>query len=202
MFIFYNKCFTNKLINLNYLFIIYLTITTAFYFEKYVKIRAWDDLQKNDLLTSFKGEEIDIRFKHLNWKTTYFKDSNYEKNTIKELLIYLKKLDDDYHYIMITDYQIYNAILNRKDFSPVKYWFVGATYPHKKNPSREKFEIFFKNKINNNNIQEIIIDGTANFNEDNLNEFMWLSRCLTKNKDYFFTNDDIKIYNIRENCIN
>jgi len=124
------------------LFIIYLAITTAFYFEKYVKIRAWDDLQKNDLLTSFKGEEIDIRFKHLNWKTTYFKDSNYEKKTINELLIYLEKLDNDYHYIMITDYQIYNAILNRKDFSPVKYWFVGATYPHINNPNREKFEIY------------------------------------------------------------
>lgn len=202
IFIFYNKCFTNKSINLNYLFIIYLAITTAFYFEKYVKIRAWDDLQKNDLLTSFKGEEIDIRFKHLNWKTTYFKDSNYEKKTINELLIYLEKLDNDYHYIMITDYQIYNAILNRKDFSPVKYWFVGATYPHINNPNREKFEIFFKNKINNNNIQEIIIDGTANFNEDKLNEFKWLSKCLTQNKDYFFTSDNIKIYNIRNNCIN
>ena len=103
---------------------------------------------------------------------------------------------------MITDYQIYNAILNRKDYSPVKYWFIGATYPHANNPNRESFEIFFKNKIKDNNIQEIIIDGTANFSENNLNEFKWLRSCLTQNKNYSFTNTNIKIYNIKKNCIN
>ena len=200
--VFYIKFYNNKLTNLNYLFIIYLAITTAFYFEKYVKIRSWDDLQKNALQNGFKGEEIDIKFNNLNWKTAYFEDPIFEKKTINELLIYLKKLDDNYHYIMITDYQIYNAILNRKDYSPVKYWFIGATYPHVNNPNRESFDIFFKNKIKDNDIQEIIIDGTANFSEDNLNEFKWLSNCLTQNKNYYFTNAKIKIYNIKKNCIN
>ena len=133
--------------------------------EKYVKIRAWDDLSKDSLLTAFKGEEINHKFKNLNWKTIYFENSNDEKKTIKELLIYLRNLDDNYNYIMITDYQIYNVILNRKDFSPVKYWFVGATYPHINSQNRESFENFFKNKIKDNNIKEIIIDGSANFND-------------------------------------
>jgi len=200
--LFCNKFYKNRSINLNYLFIIYLAITTSFYFEKYIKIRSWDDLPKNALESSFKGGEIDIMFKNLNWKTAYFKDSNFEKKTINELLIYLKKLDDSYHYIMITDYQIYNAILNRKDYSPVKYWFIGATYPHVNSPNRESFETFFKNKIKDNNIQEIIIDGTANFSEDNLNEFKWLRSCLAQNTTYSFTNTNIKIYNIKKNCIN
>ena len=200
--VFYSKLYNSKLVNLNYLFIIYLAITTSFYFEKYIKIRSWDDMQKDAVQSSFKGEEIDIKFKNLNWKTTYFKDSSIEKKNINELLVYLKKLDDNYHYILITDYQIYNAILNRKDYSPVKYWFIGATYPHANNPNREDFEIFFKNKIKDNNIQEIIIDGTANFSENNLNEFKWLRSCLTQNKNYSFTNTNIKIYNIKKNCIN
>jgi len=179
-----------------------LAITTSFYYEKYVKIRSWDDLKKNDLQSSFKGEQIDIMFKNLNWKTINFQDSNLEKQTINELLIYLKTLDENYNYIMITDYQIYNAILNRKNFSPVKYWFVGATYPHINNPNRNEFEIFFKNKIINNNIQEIMIDGSANFNENDLNEFKWLATCLLRNKDYSFKNENIKIYKIKKNCIN
>ena len=202
IFLFYKKFFNHNLQNLNYLFIIYLAITTCFYFEKYIKIRSWDDLKKNDLQSSFKGGQIDVMFKNLNWKTSYFQDTNKEKQTINELLVYLKKLDKNYHYIMITDYQIYNAILNRKDFSPLKYWFVGATYPHLNNPNRKKFEIFFKKKIIDNNIQEIIIDGTANFNDNDLNEFKWLKSCLTQNTDYFFTNDSIKIYNIKKKCIN
>ena len=202
IFLFYKKFFNHNLQNLNYLFIIYLAITTCFYFEKYIKIRSWDDLKKNDLQSSFKGGQIDVMFKNLNWKTVYFQDTNKEKQTINELLVYLKKLDKNYHYIMITDYQIYNAILNRKDFSPLKYWFAGATYPHLNNPNRKKFEIFFKKKIIDNDIQEIIIDGTANFNDNDLNEFKWLKSCLIQNTDYFFTNDSIKIYNIKKKCIN
>ena len=202
IFLFNKKFFKNKLKYLNFLFVIYLAITTSFYYEKYVKIRSWDDLKKNDLQSSFKGEQIDIMFKNLNWKTINFQDSNLEKQTINELLIYLKTLDENYNYIMITDYQIYNAILNRKNFSPVKYWFVGATYPHVNNPNRNEFEIFFKNKIINNNIQEIMIDGSANFNENDLNEFKWLATCLLRNKDYSFKNENIKIYKIKKNCIN
>ena len=30
---------------------------------------------------------------------------------------------------------------NPNRFSPVKYWFVGATYPHVNNPNRNEFEI-------------------------------------------------------------
>ena len=42
-----------------------------------------------------------------------------------------KNLDKNVNYILISDYQIYNAILNKKDFSPVKYWFENATYHQK-----------------------------------------------------------------------
>ena len=66
LFVLYNKFLNKKLANLNFLFIVYLTIGTSFYFEKYVKIRAWDDLSKDSLLTAFKGEEINHKFKNLN----------------------------------------------------------------------------------------------------------------------------------------
>ena len=47
-----------------------------------------------------------------------------------------------------------------------------------------------------------MIDGSANFNEDDLNEFKWLATCLLRNKDYSFKNENIKIYKIKKNCIN
>ena len=59
---------------------IYLFITTSFYFEKYVKIRAWDDLRKNEISQSFNAQIIDNKLKYLKWKTVYFKDTETEKN--------------------------------------------------------------------------------------------------------------------------
>ena len=39
--------------SINNLLLVYLFVTTCLYFEKYIKIRAWDDLSKNQLSKSF-----------------------------------------------------------------------------------------------------------------------------------------------------
>ena len=62
-------------------------------------------------------------------------------------MTYLRNLDSNENYILISDYQIYNLILDKKDFSPVKYWHRNATYPSKKHKLRKNFELFFKKKI-------------------------------------------------------
>ena len=102
--------------SINNLLLIYLFVTTCLYFEKYVKIRAWDDLSKNQLSKSFDAGLIDAKFKYLKWKTVYYEDAEDEKKLIFSTLNYLKNLDKNVNYILISDYQIYNAILNKKIF--------------------------------------------------------------------------------------
>lgn len=197
LIVFYKKK-QKKNIHINFLVISYLLITTSLYFEKYVKIRAWDDLKKNDITKSFKGSAIDQSLKYLNWKTVYFDDPEEEKKLILETLNYLKNLDNDINYILISDYQIYNLILDKKDLSPVKYWNVGLTYPKKNHSLRENFEIFFKNKILDNNVSLIIFDGYSNFKIGELEQFDWLKNCTQKIKDLKY----LQIFSINKVCLN
>lgn len=190
--------FLKKNILLKDLVIIYLLISTCFYFEKYVKSRAWDDLNEEKMLLYFKGEEIDKKLRYLKWRTINFEDINEEKKLIIETLAFLKNLDNNTNYILISDYQIYNTILNRKDFSPVKYWFSDATYPSKNKTLRDDFEQFFKNKIKNNNISLIIIDNTAKFKSTELKDFNWLYPCL--NELSHKMNNSINIFKVKTGC--
>ena len=186
--------------SINNLLLVYLFVTTCLYFEKYIKIRAWDDLSKNQLSKSFDAGLIDAKFKYLKWKTVYYEDAEDEKKLIFSTLNYLKNLDKNVNYILISDYQIYNAILNKKDFSPVKYWFENATYPSKNHRLREKFEMFFKSKITKNNVSQIIIDNTAKFKSEELFEFSWLYNCLEK-RNNFAQDEIIDVFLIKNNCI-
>lgn len=192
--------FLKKKVSISLLFIVYLFISSSLYFEKYIKIRAWDDLKKNDLSSSFDAVIIDPKLKRLNWKTIYFEDTNKEKILIFDTLNYIKSLDPKTNYILISDYQIYNLILNKEDHSPVKYWFKDATYPNKNHKLRNKFESFFKHKLINKDVSQIILDNTAKFSSDELIEFPWLYKCLEKQKDLLFSKD-LEIFLIKKNCI-
>jgi hypothetical protein len=186
--------------SINSLCLTYLFITSCLYFEKYIKIRAWDDLNKNDLIQSFDAGTIDSKFKYLKWRTVYFERADEEKKLIFSTLNYLKNLDKDINYLLISDYQIYNAILDRKDFSPVKYWFQGATYPSRDHILRKKFEEFFKSKLIKNNVTEIIFDNTAKFKSKELSEFSWLYDCLEK-KNNFKQEKYLQVFLIKNGCI-
>ena len=122
-----------------------------------------------------------------------------EKNLIVETLAFLKSINSEDNYILISDYQIYNAILNKRDYSPVKYWFKDATYPSKNKTLRSDFEKFFRNKIINNNISIIVVDNTANFKTNEINEFAWLNNCLKKIKINNDSNFDA--FRIKKNCV-
>tara|TARA_X000000950_G_scaffold13194_1_gene14223 strand:+ start:5802 stop:7463 length:1662 start_codon:yes stop_codon:yes gene_type:complete len=192
--------YLKKRVTINNLLLVYLFITSCLYFEKYVKIRAWDDLRKDQVSKGFDGSLIDSKFKFLKWRTVYYENIEEEKKLIFSTLNYLKSLDENVNYILISDYQIYNAILNKKDFSPVKYWFENATYPSKNHKLRDKFEMFFKSKIENNKISQIIIDNTAKFQSEELSEFSWLYNCLDK-KSSFAQEEIIDVFLIKKNCI-
>ena len=122
-----------------------------------------------------------------------------EKNLIFDTFEYLKSLDSDERYILITDYQIYNLILDKKDLSPVKYWHPNATYPSKNHKLRKNFENFFKSKIVDNKVTQIIIDNTARFKNDEIKEFEWLNKCLNRKK--LTSNNNLYIFHVKKNCL-
>ena len=196
IFIFVIK-YKNKF-KIEYLIVTYLLICTALYFEKYVKLRQWDDIlfDKNKI---FKGEEIDSKFKNLEWQTVYFDKTIEEKNFLLEMKNFLENQKQS-NYLYITDYQLFNVILKRKDFSPVKYWHYNTSFPGKSHPYRENFENFFKLKLKENNVELIISDGTA-ISLENIYEFSWIKKCLIKKENKKFGSKNIVILKINLNCI-
>ena len=196
IFIFVIK-YKNKF-KIEYLVVTYLLISTALYFEKYIKLRQWDDILF-DKKKIFKGEEIDLKFKNLKWQTVYFDNTIKEKKFLLEMKNFLETQKET-NYLFISDYQLFNVILKRKDFSPVKYWHYNTSFPGKLHPNRENFENFFKLKLKENNVELIISDGTA-ISLKNIYDFSWIKNCLIKKEIKKFGNKNIIIIKINLNCI-
>ena len=153
---FYLKKIKSFSISLNFLLIIYLLLSSFYYFEANVNSRKYKDISYEKNIISFDGSKIDKFFQNLNWKLNSEVSKKIFIKKIKTTISFLNKLDQN--YILITDFQFYNLILNKKDFSPVKYWATEISYPSKKNELRKNFEEFFLNKILNNKIEYIIVD--------------------------------------------
>ena len=138
---FYLKKIKNFSISLNFLLIIYLLLSSFYYFETNVNSRKYKDISYEKNIISFDGSKIDKFFLNLNWKLNSEVSEEVFIKKIKSTISFLEKLDQN--YILITDFQFYNLILNKKDFSPVKYWATEISYPSKKNELRKNFEEFF-----------------------------------------------------------
>ena len=190
--------YKNKL-KIDHLIITYLIITTLLYFEKYIKLRQWDDIlfDKNKI---FKGEIIHPKFKNLKWQTVYFEDTNDEKEFILGMKKFLQDLKNT-NYLYITDYQLFNVILDKKDLSPVKYWHYNTSFPGKSHPRRNKFESFFKSKLKKDKTNLIISDRTA-ISDEMIYEFSWIKNCaLTEQTDLKIGNKSIILIKIDLQCI-
>ena len=193
---FYFKKIKNYSINLNFLLVIYLLLSSFHYFETNVNSRKYKDVSYEKNVISFDGSKIDKFFLNLNWELNSEASEEVFIKKIRSTISFLEKIDGN--YILITDFQFYNLILNNKDFSPVKYWATEISYPSKKNELRKNFEEFFLKKILKNNIEYIIVDQNATLLKENILDFSFLSKCL-ENK---FIKKDLKleIYKFRFNC--
>ena len=193
---FYLKKIKNYSINLNFLLVIYLLLSSFHYFETNVNSRKYKDVSYEKNVISFDGSKIDKFFLNLNWELNSEASEKVFIKKIRSTISFLEKIDGN--YILITDFQFYNLILNNKDFSPVKYWATEISYPSKKNELRKNFEEFFLKKILKNNIEYIIVDQNATLFKENILDFSFLSKCL-ENK---FIKKDLKleIYKFRFNC--
>ena len=193
---FYFKKIKNYSINLNFLLVIYLLLSSFHYFETNVNSRKYKDVSYEKNVISFDGSKIDKFFLNLNWELNSEASEEVFIKKIRSTISFLEKIDGN--YILITDFQFYNLILNNKDFSPVKYWATEISYPSKKNELRKNFEEFFLKKILKNNIEYIIVDQNATLLKENILDFSFLSKCL-ENK--FIKKDlELEIYKFRFNC--
>ena len=181
------------------LILIYSILLTFFYFNKVITNRFWLDIFNPNWKSGLDARVIDDKLKGLIWLSNNQKTKE-EVKEIKNNIEYLKNLKQN--YIVITHVQIYSVLLQKKNFSPVKYWWNNQTYPENKTLSRKKFDDFFIKKINKNNIKKIIIlDDVKNKHTGNfkIEEFEWLKSCSKKNNEKKI---DADIYDIYKTCFN
>ena len=175
------------------LVIVYTLLIALLYFETIVRNRYWHDIVNPNWDNAVAAEQIDLKLKGLVWLSG---ESNTQKEilNIENNLSYLKSLDEN--YIIITNFQIYSAILDIQNFSPVRYWWNKLSYPSKGNKYRNEFDVFFQNKINKNNVKKIIVLSDINQENVDINEFEWLKDCTLRSQE----NEKIKILNVTTQC--
>ena len=172
-------------------FLILVLFFTSFYFEKFVKIRRFNDIFHN-VSTFVPGKNISPKFSGLRWKTNYV-NTNEEIEMITFVLNHKNIRDDD--LLVITNLQIYNFLTDRENNSPVKYWLKDKSYPSNKNPLRINFENFFQEKIKEKNITKILV---INDNDFKLEEFDFLSDCFGLSNVLKY---QIKEYEKKDACV-
>jgi hypothetical protein len=173
-------CFISYFKKINFLsnqnlLIIYLIFSTFYYFQTSVDARKYKDLNSDYKIFSFDGSRIDKKFANVRWSTSYRLVEKKEIESFKFKINLLKNLDEK--FIIITDYQIFNSILKINDYSPVKYWHTGVSYPAKHSKYRIKFENFFKEKLIKNNVNYIIIDNNTSVFTEKIDDYEFLSKC-------------------------
>ena len=188
IFFYIKKIKYYKIINL---FIIINIVLSFIYFDKFVKIRRFNDVF-NTVDEYVEGATLSKKLFGLRWKTNIV-DTEFEIKRINYILNHQSVKQDT--TLIITNLQIYNFILNKKNNSPVKYWMENKSYPSNTSIHKKSFDSFFKSKINKNRIKKIIIVEDTDFN---LNDFIWLKNCLFLEEN---EKKDIKIFNLKENCL-
>ena len=196
LFIFFYSKKRNFFSNQN-LLIVYLIFSSYYYFQTSVDFRKYKDVNINNKDLIFNGSKIDRKFKNVQWITSYGINQEEEVKSIKYKINLLERLDGN--FILISDYQIFNSILELKDFSPVKYWHTGVSYPDITSHNRSNFEIFFKSKLINKNVKYIILDDKASVFEENIEDYKFLYECLKMTKKTVQYN--IKIYKLNIPCL-
>ena len=179
------------------LLLIYLVFSTFYYFQTSIEIRKYKDIDYTMISKSFDGYKINDKFKKVKWLTSYGTLEKYEIDLFNSKIGVLKSLDNN--FIFISDYQIFNSILDLKDYSPVKYWHTGVSYPDKDSKYRANFENFFLNKIIQNNVHYVLIDKKASVFQEKIEDFIFFNKCSKKIEKK--VNNSLKIYKLNNLCL-
>jgi len=185
---------------MNFLLLFYIIFTTLIYYDKLINSIKWLDIYNpNWKKNSIDAALLDKKLNGLKWISND-PNTNEEFLKVKQNLEYIKDNIKDVNFIIITHYQIYNMILETKNFSPVKYWWADSSYPISNNKLKKKFNDFFIKKIKDNNIEKLIVLDDVTSENFDIKNFEWTSKCVSLKKEA--SNEFRKVYEINKICLN
>ncbi len=173
---------------INIFFVVFTIFLTIKYHERFNLERKFHDLQNVDLKNFSQASNIDESLYPLKWVTSNTKNNpNSEINLIKSFTAEIEKSKNN--ILLISNHNFIDSITSKKIFSIVKN-YDPVTIPKKNNKYRIKFNNFFKQKLKEKNIQEIILFFPQISNIDlvkkSINEFLG-KNCLSSENINFAT---------------
>ena len=152
----------SKKIFVNLLMIFVCFLITAKYHLRFNETRKFHELNYVNFKLASEAKEIDDKLVGLKWITPEFKDNSLsEIILIKEIKSHLQ--NDQRNKMLITNYSFFSVILDKKLYSPGRWYLSdGTDYPLKNNKFFEKYKNFFINLIKQNNIQVIYMTEPLN----------------------------------------
>ena len=189
LIIFLNDKFKIKSKNIiNIFFVVFTIILTIKYNERFNLERKFHDLQGIDLKNFSQASSIDETLYPLKWITSNTKkDPDSEINLIKSFVIEIENSKNN--ILLISNHNYIDSITSKKIFSIVKN-YDPVTIPKKNNKYRIEFNNFFKQKLKEKNIQEIILffPQVSNINllEKSISDFLG-KNCLSSENINFAT---------------
>lgn len=158
------------------LFVCVIIFASFKYYFEYNDKRKFMDLQNVDLTKSEKAKQISKKFKNLNWITPSFsKNPQEEINLLKEVIEIINS-DDEENIALITHYQFFSLILEKK-FHIINRWYFPQNNTHP-TTYKNKYYTFYNKKINlnlkKNKIKKIYFVETylKEFDFINYNDFL------------------------------
>ena len=135
-------------------FLVSIFLLVLKYHERFNINKKFHDLQNVKLKNSIPALAIDKSLHPLMWITSEYQDPNEEFDLIKSALLEIK--NSNKKLLMISNYNFLDSISDKKIYS-ITRTFDDVTLPNKKNKFYKKFKSFIKDKIEKENIEEIII---------------------------------------------
>lgn len=137
-------------------FIIFLLISSSYYFITYVHNRTFMDLRNVDLNKAIDAGQINNRLSGIKWITIFYPEK--PEQEIKKINFAVEILKNDKEKKMIiTDYQFISVFLNQYDYAVTRFWYDFHGYPSSDNKFFEYWKKFVLNKIEENKIRHIYV---------------------------------------------
>ena len=154
----FSHIYIDQIIKKKYLiyFIIFLALSSTTYYKiSYVDNRKFMELENVKLENLEKGENIDIKLKHLNWINPRFTGLPSEEISLLKKTINI--LSDDYkNKFLITHYQFIGSLLANNTYS-FNRTYDNVAYPDKNNKYHKQYKEFFLHHLLNKKIEAIYV---------------------------------------------
>jgi len=159
IFLAFSHIFSDIFLKIKYLknfFIIFVLISSSYYFITYVHNRTFMDLRTVDLNNAIDAGQINNKLSGIKWITMFYPEK--PEQEIKNINFAVNILKNDKEKKMIiTDYQFISVFLNEYDYSVTRFWYDFHGYPSPNNKFFEYWKQFVLNRILENEIKHIYV---------------------------------------------